>query len=308
MNLQQLKILQALACHDSLQQAATSLHKTQPALSMAIRQLERSCGFTIVDRSQYRLRLTEAGERFYQQVKVVLQQVSELESLSRHLAAGFEPRLRIAIDEAVPLAQFLPAIASVRRQFPLTELTLSSDYRLQALEKLRQQQADLVLTPWYPVFVSLGDFASVCVGQFDILLVAAPSLLAGQPVSASLLAELPQLIADADALNYASGSLTPVQSRQRVRVNNTLAMQQSLQSGLGWGMVPRYQVAEQLRLGQLQQLLLPGYPAEISGEVHLVRQRSQLMGPVASSLWQQWASGDAPVVPEAASEPRQVPN
>lgn len=289
MKLHHLKVLQALAQADSLQQAAARLHKTQPALSMAIRQLEQECGFTIVDRSQYRLRLTDAGQRFYQQALQVLQQASQLESLSRHLSQGFEASLRIAVDEVVPLEQFLPAVRSLRTQYPATELTISADYRLQALEKLRQGQADLALTPWYPVFVSLGDFQTIAVSRFDIVLVAAPSLLTHPQVSLSELAALPQLIADSAALDYDSGSLTIVQSEQRIRVNNTLAMLHCLRSGLGWGMLPKHQVADALAQGQLLQLQVAGVPAQISGEIHLVRQRMQLPGPVAEQLWQHWS-------------------
>lgn len=289
MKLHHLKVLQALAQADSLQQAAARLHKTQPALSMAIRQLEQECGFTIVDRSQYRLRLTDAGQRFYQQALQVLQQASQLESLSRHLSQGFEASLRIAVDEVVPLEQFLPAVRSLRTQYPATELTISADYRLQALEKLRQGQADLALTPWYPVFVSLGDFQTIAVSRFDIVLVAAPSLLTHPQVSLSELAALPQLIADSAALDYDSGSLTIVQSEQRIRVNNTLAMLHCLRSGLGWGMLPKHQVADALVQGQLLQLQVAGVPAQISGEIHLVRQRMQLPGPVAEQLWQHWS-------------------
>jgi DNA-binding transcriptional LysR family regulator len=290
MKLHHLKVLQALAQADSLQQAAARLHKTQPALSMAIRQLEQECGFTIVDRSQYRLRLTDAGQRFYQQALQVLQQASQLESLSRHLSQGFEASLRIAVDEVVPLEQFLPAVRSLRTQYPATELTISADYRLQALEKLRQGQADLALTPWYPVFVSLGDFQTIAVSRFDIVLVAAPSLLTHPQVSLSELAALPQLIADSAALDYDSGSLTIVQSEQRIRVNNTLAMLHCLRSGLGWGMLPKHQVADALVQGQLLQLQVAGVPAQISGEIHLVRQRMQLPGPVAEQLWQHWSA------------------
>lgn len=289
MKLHHLKVLQALAQADSLQQAAARLHKTQPALSMAIRQLEQECGFTIVDRSQYRLRLTDAGQRFYQQALQVLQQASQLESLSRHLSQGFEASSRIAVDEVVPLEQFLPAVRSLRTQYPATELTISADYRLQALEKLRQGQADLALTPWYPVFVSLGDFQTIAVSRFDIVLVAAPSLLTHPQVSLSELAALPQLIADSAALDYDSGSLTIVQSEQRIRVNNTLAMLHCLRSGLGWGMLPKHQVADALVQGQLLQLQVAGVPAQISGEIHLVRQRMQLPGPVAEQLWQHWS-------------------
>ena len=71
MNLTALSILETISQSDSLQQAALKLHKTQPALSMALRKLEQQCGFALVDRSAYRLKLTPAGERYFQHIRMI---------------------------------------------------------------------------------------------------------------------------------------------------------------------------------------------------------------------------------------------
>ena len=290
MNLTQLYILDAVAGSESLLQAAIKLHKTQPALSMALKKLEQECGFTIVDRSQYRLQFTEAGRRFYQQAQQLLHQSAQLKSLAQHLSRGAEASLRLAFDEAVDLTPFLPAIRQAQRQFPHTELLLSCDYRLQALEKLKNQQADLAISPWYPVFISLGDFETMAIGGFELLCVATPEFLAQltEPLThQAQLAELPQLVANSEALNFDSGKLLPLQSARRVKVNNTLCMKQALLAHLGWGMIAKHQVMNELKNGSLVQLKPIEFPKQVQGEVHLVRHKDQLLGPVAKTIWQQ---------------------
>jgi DNA-binding transcriptional LysR family regulator len=293
MNISALAILEAINQSDSLAQAALKLHKTQPALSMALRKLEQQCGFAIIDRSAYRLKLTSAGERYFQQAQQVLHHSAQLKSLARHLSQGAEASLRISIDESVAAEPYLTAIQQAQQLFPHTELSLSFDYRLLALEKLKHQQTDLAISPWFPVFISLGEFLPQPVGTFELILVASPSLLQRltQPLQQiQQLHALPQLVADSQALDFDSGKLLPLQNAHRVKVNNTMALKHALLASLGWGMVASHQVQAELASGALVQLKLNDFPELIQGDVHLVRHRDQLPGPVAEFLWQQWTA------------------
>jgi hypothetical protein len=53
-------------------------------------------------------------------------------------------------------------------------------------------------------------------------------------------------------------------------------------------MLAQHQVAAELASGQLVQLKVTDFPEQLKGEVHLVKHRDQLLGPVAEYLWQQW--------------------
>ena len=46
--------------------AAETMHMTQPAVSLAIRELEQYYGITLFDRIGRRLKITEAGYRFWE--------------------------------------------------------------------------------------------------------------------------------------------------------------------------------------------------------------------------------------------------
>ncbi len=95
MNLNQLIILDAIVQSSSLSQAALKLHKTQPALTLAIKKLESELGFELLDRSQYRLHLTEKGRIFYREARLLLNANSELSSLAKELALGNEANYKI---------------------------------------------------------------------------------------------------------------------------------------------------------------------------------------------------------------------
>jgi DNA-binding transcriptional LysR family regulator len=57
----QLRIFSAVVSEQSFSAAAKSLHLTQPAVSLQVKELERSCGIPLLERSGRRIRPTEAG-------------------------------------------------------------------------------------------------------------------------------------------------------------------------------------------------------------------------------------------------------
>lgn len=123
--------------------------------------------------------------------------------------------------------------------------------------------------------------------------VASPEFLqqlAGPLTHQAQLAELPQLVANSEALSFDSGKLLPLQSARRVKVNNSLCMKQALLADLGWGMVARHQVTTELASGALVQLKPQEFPKLIQGDVALVRHKDQQLGPVAKAIWQQLTS------------------
>ena len=61
MEIGELQVFQAVAGERSFSRAATRLHRTQPAVSQAIRRLEEELGERLFDRSSKGGRLTEAG-------------------------------------------------------------------------------------------------------------------------------------------------------------------------------------------------------------------------------------------------------
>ena len=61
MTLEQIRIFVTVAQKGSLAAAAAALYKTQPTLSVGLKNLEEDLGVQLFSRDQYRMTLSEAG-------------------------------------------------------------------------------------------------------------------------------------------------------------------------------------------------------------------------------------------------------
>ncbi|HVM86027.1 MAG TPA: LysR family transcriptional regulator, partial [Candidatus Binatia bacterium] len=68
----QLQCFDAVIGEGSFQAAAEKLRRAQPSVSLAVKNLETQLGLTLLDRSGYRVTLTEAGRAFHAQARVFL--------------------------------------------------------------------------------------------------------------------------------------------------------------------------------------------------------------------------------------------
>ncbi len=74
MTIEQLQFFHAITEYDTFLEAADSLHVSQSTLSKQLKRLEEELGVTLIDRSRRSASLTEAGERFAEDVQLILMQ------------------------------------------------------------------------------------------------------------------------------------------------------------------------------------------------------------------------------------------
>src|SRR5699024_5802020 len=74
MNLDHLKVFTDLAESLSYTQTAINTHLTQPAVSQAIKSLEKEIDVQLLNRNQHSVSLTTAGKIFLQEVEPLLEQ------------------------------------------------------------------------------------------------------------------------------------------------------------------------------------------------------------------------------------------
>ncbi|MFH7594532.1 transcriptional regulator CynR [Streptomyces racemochromogenes] len=99
LELRHLRYLLAVAEHGTFTRAAEELHISQPTLSQQIRQLERTLGVQLLDRSGRTVRLTDAGSVYADHARRALRDlaaaeraVHDVKDLSRgHLHLGLTP-------------------------------------------------------------------------------------------------------------------------------------------------------------------------------------------------------------------------
>ena len=102
MTYEQLRVFQAIVTEGTFRGAAEKLNKSQPAVSVMIRNLEAVLGITLFSRDSYRPKLTAQGRAFFDRTVLALREMSRLGALAKRLAGRQEPRVEIAINAICP--------------------------------------------------------------------------------------------------------------------------------------------------------------------------------------------------------------
>ena len=143
MTLHQLKLLCALAEHRSLTQAGTALLRSQPAVSLQLKELQKELGAVLYERFGHALHLTDAGRSLEQYARRILALVEEAEAAVHAQQEGRGGRIRIGAS-TTPGIYLLPLILSAFRQtHPTLALTLEVGNTNTITEKLLHNELDL---------------------------------------------------------------------------------------------------------------------------------------------------------------------
>ena len=117
MDLAELQVFLAVATERSFSRAATRLHRTQPAVSQAIKRLEEELDERLFDRSSKDGRLTEAGEILLDYAQRLTRLKDEAEGAVRELQDLRRGRVLIGANEGA-VHVLLPVIEQFRRAHP----------------------------------------------------------------------------------------------------------------------------------------------------------------------------------------------
>jgi DNA-binding transcriptional LysR family regulator len=117
MRIEQLEYLAAVTQHGSLRRASEQLHVSQPAVSEAIRKLERELGVTLLERSRSGSRISLAGRELIQPIVDVLESVSRLRAAAGDQLATRRV-LRIGTVNAGTASLALPAVRAFQAAHP----------------------------------------------------------------------------------------------------------------------------------------------------------------------------------------------
>ena len=102
--LRQLRYFQALVEHGSFSRAAESVHVSQPALSLQIRELESSLGGRLVERESRGFLLTPLGRDAHEQTLRILDETLLLETMGKRYEEG---PLRVSVGIVSTVAPYL---------------------------------------------------------------------------------------------------------------------------------------------------------------------------------------------------------
>ncbi len=149
MELSQLETFLAVAEEHSFSRAAARLHRTQPAVSQAIRKLEADVDESLFDRAARDGSLTAAGALLRDYALRLLALRREAASALGELKSLERGRLQLAANEYTCL-YLLPAIDAFRRDFPQIGVTVQRMLASRIPEELNLRAFELGVISFRP--------------------------------------------------------------------------------------------------------------------------------------------------------------
>ena len=143
--LRQLRYLSALARHGHFGRAAEACAVTQPALSMQIRDLERTLGVAVVERRPNEVMLTEVGREIARRGEDVLAASRDLVDFARHRGGLLVGRLTLGVIPTLApylLPRMLPVLQG---KFPELRLELRETQTRQLVEEIKSGLLDAAM-------------------------------------------------------------------------------------------------------------------------------------------------------------------
>ena len=149
--------------------AAARLHMTQPPLTQAIAQLERSLGVRLFERSKRSVQMTPAGAALLPQALDLLQRATALPELAGAAARGELGRLRLGFVSTVGFDLLPGWVRTFREHHPQVRLDLIEATGDLQLEALVQEQIDAGFMLHSPGFAPAG-LERCLIAQEDLVL------------------------------------------------------------------------------------------------------------------------------------------
>lgn len=118
--------------------AAARLHMTQPPVTQAIAQLEKTLGVLLFDRTRRRVALTAAGEALLPEARELLARAQALPARARAAAAGEVGRVRLAFVSTIGFDKLPAWVRAFRVACPQVALELveaTGDVQLEAFAR-----------------------------------------------------------------------------------------------------------------------------------------------------------------------------
>lgn len=275
MTLRHLKIFVAVADCNSFTLAAERLYLAQPAVSLAVRELEQHYGIRLFDRLSHRISITPDGRRLYTYARHILDTFSELER-DLHNPDGLR-LLRVGCSITIG-TRLLPGLVTQYKK-------LHPDIEVEACicpsERVEQQ----LLSGALDVGLIEGrrtsdELVSRSFMRDRLAVVCAPSDTR-QEISPAELFAAPLLLRERGSgtreLLEAAAVMHGACLKPVWQSTSTQALIAGVEAGHGLSVLPYLLVREQLCAGRLHELTVPGL--ELHRELLAVWHRGKLITP-----------------------------
>ncbi|MDX1641662.1 MAG: LysR family transcriptional regulator [Balneolaceae bacterium] len=290
--LHQLKVFAEVAKCGSITKAAESLHMTQPAVSIQMKQLQESVDIALIEIIGKKLYLTEAGERLYSMQQTIQEHEEAFEAYTSELKGGLTGNL--SISAASTAKYFLPyLLGAFQKKYPKVKIALKVTNRNEVLQHLYNNEFQLA------ILTQLPDDSSIIATPFlsNPLVMACPpnhSLSNKKDLNMKDLKDEPFIFRE-------SGSGTRMVMERlldEAGIEPTIAMElgtneavkQAIMAGIGISLISKLSMHSELKTGKINKLNILDFPVETHW--HTLYRKDKVISRVLKNFLNFLHSGD----------------
>jgi DNA-binding transcriptional LysR family regulator len=283
LTLDQLQVFLDVARTGSITRTAESLHLTQPAVSIRLRNLQNRFEIPLTETINRRIYLTEFGRELAKKAASILDEVEALDEKAQAFRGRLTGRLRIACVSTgiYVLPRFLTDFLQPN---PGVNLSLDVSNKARVVETLERNETDFALVSVLPVGMNLKRVSlmpnllhlACSIHQRDI----------PEKHEVRKLESLPLIFRE-------QGSATRLAmekfiGRKKIHIGKKLeltsneAVKQALIAGLGYSVMPLIGLRNELQQGTVKIVPMDGLPLKTSWE--LIWRADKRLSPVAQAF------------------------
>jgi DNA-binding transcriptional LysR family regulator len=264
---QEMAVFVRVAESGSLSRAGRELKLSQPSVSRIVGALEARLGTSLLLRTTRSISLTDAGALYLERAKYLLAEMEEAEQAARGVDS-LHGVIRLAMPVLYGTRAVIPTLATFLAGHP--------DLRVEMIMSDARQN---LITDGVDVAIRLGvgplddsTFGARRLAQVERLVVAAPTYLSahGAPANPADLARHDCIVQHGlfgrESWRFTHNqTITSVNIPAKLWINSAPGVLAAAVAGLGIALATRVMAGEELRTGQLTQLLEPYRldPAEV---------------------------------------------
>jgi len=284
LTLRQLQCFSAVARNLSFTRAAEALHLTQPAVSMQIRQLEHQTGISLTEQIGKKIYLTDAGEEVFRYARSILQQVDEMDDVLNKMKGLAGGQLRIAAISSANY--FAPKLLGVFHQrFPDVGVSMDVTRQQSVLNQVADNEVDMAIMGQPPEEMKVDAIPFM---DNPLVIIAPPDHRLAKMKSVALRQMEKETFLTREPGSGTRGAMHRFFKQHKVKLATGMEMgslegiKQSVQAGLGLGLVPKGAIEIELQLKKLVVLNIKGMP--IKRHWHVVLHQGKRLSAAADAF------------------------
>lgn len=285
----QLRIYAEVVRQKSITKAANNLNMTQPALSIQLKNFSSLFEFQLLERKGRSIKVTDYGMQIYQRALDLLSKAEEMNYLTasfRNLEAG---SLRIAsVSTGKYIIPYI--VADFLNHYPKVDLNIQVSNKEDVVNRLKDEDLDFALVSVIPNNVLVNE--EVLFNNELYLVGKTPEFDSSRPLIYREKGSATRQAMDRYFRN--------TKGRKTFELTSNEAVKQAVKAGLGYSILPKIGIAQELLEGTLH--VIPQKKLPIITQWRIVYNRQKMLSPVAQTFLSYLKENKADIIKKHFSE------